>query len=131
MPDRVLLTDRRKELLSEGYDPSNATERGQKHRLKESTHTAFGELIEIAESPYIDNSEFFDANDVGRLIGALLTPSINETESGGLVGGDLDQDRPEVADLSDDFQQFRDKLYLALDDPMHTYRDGRFSDPSE
>ena len=35
---------------------------------------ALGELIEVAASPEIDNTEIFEPNDLARLIDALMVP---------------------------------------------------------
>jgi hypothetical protein len=67
MTDRVLLTDTRKDLLEGDYDSSNPTHRNRKHRLKESSKTALDELIQIAQSPIIDNTEIFETEQVASL----------------------------------------------------------------
>jgi hypothetical protein len=73
MGEQKLLTDRRREIISEEYDPSDASNRQLKWRLKKDTETTLKELVEIARSPTIDNSEFFDPGLIEQLITALYT----------------------------------------------------------
>jgi hypothetical protein len=131
MTDRVLLTDTRKDLLEGDYDSSNPTHRNRKHRLKESSKTALDELIQIAQSPIIDNTEIFETEQVARLTRALLTPDVVHTEGGGLWPGTEDLPDELTVTVSDEYQQYQDRLYVVLDDPMHSYRDSRFPDPDE
>jgi hypothetical protein len=131
MTDRVLLTDTRKDLLEGDYDSSNPTHRNRKHRLKESSKTALDELIQIAQSPIIDNTEIFETEQVARLTRALLTPDVVHTEGGGLWPGTEDLPDELTVTVSDEYQQYQDRLYVVLDDPMHSYRDSRFPDPGE
>lgn len=106
MADRVILTDRRKELLREGYDPSEQTERNAMSRFRKSTRTALTEMIEIAESPHVDHTEFFDPDDVFRLLRALLMPSHELDQMG---GGPISRD-----DYSDEFTPYHDRLRMQL-----------------
>jgi hypothetical protein len=68
---RVLITKGRAEIL-ENYDSKNSTHRTRKYRLQKSTKTVLDELIEIAQSPNIDNTEVFDPNQIDRLISTLV-----------------------------------------------------------
>jgi hypothetical protein len=133
MTDRVLLNEKREDLISGGYDSDDPTERNRKSRLKQSADVAFDELIEVARSPVIDSREVFEPDDVARLLRALLMPSPKHTSGGGLVfpNNDADIDDATVADIDDDYQRYMDRLYVVLDEPMHVYRDSRFPDPDE
>lgn len=127
---RAFLTDRRREVLTGDYDLDDPADRQLKRRTENDATAALSELIEVAESPYIDTTEVFDTEKIAHLITALLTPSHVNLESGGLVGPD-DLDHPATAETTDEYQQFRDRLYVVLDEPMHVYRDNRFPDPDE
>lgn len=131
MAENAFLTDRRREFLEGDYDLDTSADRHLKRRLENSANLALSELIEVAESPYIDNTEVFDPETVNRLITALLIPDLNQYEGGGLVGPNVDPDDPATVDLSEEFQHYRDRLYVVLDEPMHVYRDNRFPDPSD
>jgi len=131
MTDRVLLTEKREQLLEGDYDSGDATHRNRKSRLKQSSEVTLDELIRVAECPIIDNTDIFEPGDVARLISALLTPDHSQYSGGGLIGPEVDEDDPASVDLSDEFRQYRDRLYVVLDEPMHVYRDNRFPDPGE
>ena len=72
----VILTEKRNELLNGNYDMSDSTDRAAKHRLKTSSQSAIDDLIKIAQSPHIDNSEALPPEKIGELIEALYIPTL-------------------------------------------------------
>jgi len=75
MADRVLLTEKREQVLSGEYDGSDTALRNQKSRLRDSARTALAELVQVAASPEIDNADVFEPNEVARLLDALMVPN--------------------------------------------------------
>lgn len=71
--EKVFLTDERRAVLEGSYDGSVNTERTHKSRIRKKTQLALRELIEVAQSPVIDNSEVFDAGLIEQLITGLYT----------------------------------------------------------
>lgn len=127
MSDRVLFTDRREELLEEGYDTSDQSDRNAMSRFRKSNRTALNELIEVAESPYIDNKEIFAPDDVFRLLRALLTPKQRDIE------GDEYTFHITEDNYTNEFQGFSDRLEkqmskLILDDPVKWIEDDQSGD---
>lgn len=104
----MLLTEKREELLEGNYDSGDNADRMAKSRLHSSTNTAIQELVKIAESPYISNSEVFDPDDIFRLLRALLIPSNNEItdEASALIGAD--------AEVTDEYRAFNDRLRMQM-----------------
>lgn len=105
MVDKVFLTDTRRALLNDEYggkDSSRATERS---RIKNRASVALEELIEVAESEQIDNTDVFDPSDVHRLLVALTTPP--------MADGPVDPTNPEQT-IDDNWQAYRDRLYVQL-----------------
>jgi hypothetical protein len=121
MPDRVILTEKREELLTGRYDGSDAARRNQKSRLRKSAQTALEELTMIAQSPHIDHSEVFDPDDVFQLLRALLAPDQEHLEAGDLTNDDFthivtrDKYTDEFAAYSDRLQLQMSKLILEKD----------------
>jgi hypothetical protein len=114
MTERVILTEQRERLLSGKYEGSDTAERAQRHRLKNSTKVAIDELIQIAESPVLDNSDVFDPDDVFRLLRALYTPSQDhlEEESGLIDHGDA----------TPEYRAYTDRLYVQIDKVIRDYQ---------
>jgi hypothetical protein len=75
MAENAFLTERRREFLDGDYNLNLSKDRHLKHSLKESTEMALKELIEVAASPEIENSEVFEPNDLARLVDALMVPN--------------------------------------------------------
>ena len=119
----VFLTDERRAVLSGEYDGADSTERAHRSNIRARSRTALDELIEVAQSPKIDNADIFDPDQVFLLLRALLTPRQE----------DLDDDEfvnfvtPEK--YGEDFTAYADRLYVQMDKVMKPYRDGRFPDP--
>jgi len=123
MAENAFLTERRREYLDGDYDLSRSKDRHLKHSLKQSTGLALNELIEVAESHHIDNTEVFDPDEVFRLLRALLSPRQEDLEPDEFVHfvG------PEK--YGSDFVAYADALYVQIDKVMKPYRDSRFPDP--
>jgi len=75
MADRVLLTEKREQVLNGKYDGSDTALRNQKSRLRSSARTALAELVQVAASPEIDNADVFEPNEIARLLDALMAPN--------------------------------------------------------
>lgn len=70
----AFLTDERRAVLNAEYDGAANTERTHKSRIRVRSRQAIEELIEVAQSPEIDNRDVFDPDDLARLIDALMAP---------------------------------------------------------
>jgi len=123
MPDNAFLTDRRREFLEGEYDLSRSKDRHLKKSLNDSTKTALEELIEVAQSPHIDNHEVFEPAQVAQLVEAVLRPTQNDLEP-------VDEfvSVETIEKYTDNHLTHCDRLYVELDRLMHPYRDGRFPD---
>jgi hypothetical protein len=121
--DRVLLNDKRESVLDGQYDGSDAALRNQKSRLRRSSQTALKELVGVAESNQIDNTEVFDPNEVFRLLRALLAPRQEDLEPDEFVTV-VSPDK-----YGGEFVAYADALYVQMDKVMKPYRDSRFPDP--
>lgn len=108
MAENAFLTDRRREFLTGDYDLDDSADRHLKRRTEKGAILALDELIEVAESPHVDNSEVFEAEKVDRLLTALLDEA-NPDDPEGLVN-------------------YHDRLWIAIGGPLREYRDTRFSD---
>lgn len=108
MSDRVLLNDKRESVLNAEYDGSDAALRNQKSRLRSSSRTALKELIEVAQSHEIDNTEVFDPDDVFRLLRALLTPRQEDLEPDEFVNIVSEEE------YTDRFRAYSDRLQMQL-----------------
>jgi hypothetical protein len=102
MSKRVLMTDAREEVLDGSYTGKETALRNQKSRLRASSRTALEELIQVAESRQIDNTEIFTPEQIYRLLDTLLTGQ------GGVIGDDID---PEKRAFS---PSYRTELYAAV-----------------
>lgn len=119
----VFLTDERRTVLSGEYDGADSTERAHRSNIRARSRTALDELIEVAASPEIDNSEVFDPDQVFRLLRALLTPRQEDLDDDEFVNFVTSEK------YGDDFIGYADRLYVNMDRVMKPYRDGRFPDP--
>ncbi|MBX0306065.1 hypothetical protein [Haloarcula salinisoli] len=123
MAENAFLTDRRRDYLAGEYDGSDSAERHLKYSLRESSELALSELVEVAESPLIDNTEVFDPDEVFRLLRALLSPRQEDLEPDEFVT------IVEPEKYGDEFVAYADALYVQMDKVMKPYRDSRFPDP--
>lgn len=105
MVDKVFLTDTRRALLNDEYGGKESSRATERSRIKNRAGVALDELIEVAESDQIDNTDVFDPADVHRLLVALTTPPMG--------AGPVDPTNPEDS-LDDDWQAYRDRLYVQL-----------------
>lgn len=119
MTDQAFLTNRRREFLNGDYDLEKAKDRQLKKAIKDSSHAAVEELIEVAESPHIDTRDVFKTDKIRQLLEAIFTPD----EYTSLVYPSNE--------APDDWLNYHDRLYVQTDDLMHRYRDSRFPDPGE
>lgn len=110
MVEKVLLTDSRREYLNGEFDGTDTAARKHRSRITNRTEIALEELVEIAESPEIDNTDVFDPDDVFRLLRALLTPDRDRLVDD--APGGLTTNR-EMGDQ--DFNEYADRLYVQLD----------------
>lgn len=70
----AFLTETRRDILNGEYTGQEGTERSHKSKIKARSRTALQELIEVAQSPEIDNSDIFEPDDLARLVDALMVP---------------------------------------------------------
>jgi hypothetical protein len=70
----VFLTDERTAVLNGEYTGSENTYRTHKSNIRQRAQTALKELIQVAASPEIENSDVFEPNDLARLIDSLMVP---------------------------------------------------------
>lgn len=103
MTDHVFLTDTRKEVLK-NYDSSDSNHRAHKSRIKNDARTALLELLALAATEEIDNSDIFEPKQVRALIQTLLTGP-----------GGLDPNEPDT--------EYTNSLYVELDQALRNYRD--------
>lgn len=110
MPDRVLLTDTRREVLKGTYDGAESSKRTQKSRIRTRSRLALDELIEVAESPHIDSADVFDPSKVSQLLYALMLP-----------------DEPVLPgeEPSEEHQEYQRELYVEIDRVLRVYQEGQ------
>lgn len=108
MADRVILTERREELLSGEYDPDDSADRMAKSRLKNSAETALDELTQIAKNPHIDQTDIFDPDDVFRFLRAVKMPTQDHLEPDEFVN------IPSRDKYTDEFAAYTDRLQLQM-----------------
>lgn len=80
--DNVFLTDNRRLYLDGEYEGSESASYTIKSRLKRRSEITLHELIEVANSPEIDNSDVFDPDDVAMFLWALMTDSAQQDTVG-------------------------------------------------
>jgi len=118
MVKSVFLTDSRRDVLlgdtDHLTDQSLAT---AKSRIRNRSRLALGELIEVAQSPAIDNEDVFEPEEVYTLISTLLNGS------GGLVHGEEVPHPDELRDQYDryeavawePYEDYVQELYMKID----------------
>lgn len=125
----AFLTDERRAVLTGDYGGSENVERTHKSRIRQRANSAISELIEVAQSPVIENADVFDPAEIGTLLFWIMhDPS--QTTTGGLVGEVEDESLPTV-DYTDKFEQYRRAVHsevaqeiMKIDHPER----GRFDD---
>lgn len=80
--DNIFLTENRRDVLKGTSDWEDASIANEKSRIKNRAKLALEELTEVAESGHIDNTDIFDADDVGQLLEAILHPGQQHLEPG-------------------------------------------------
>lgn len=110
MPKQILLTDARRKVLRGEHDGAESTIRTQQSRIRTRSKMALDELIEVAESPYVDTKDVFDPETVGDLLYALLLP-----------------DAPVLPDeeASEEHREYQQDLYVEIDRVLRLYQEGR------
>jgi hypothetical protein len=116
--DNAFLTERRREVLegltAEEMGIHEGTRREHRAALKRQAKAALSELIEVAESDEIDQTDVFDPDEIFRLLATLLhaKPSAGHYE-GEVPGGLVDRD--DITDpYTDEFTAYRDRLQLRM-----------------
>jgi len=100
-----MLNEKRESVLRGGYEGSDVALRNQKSRLRQSSRTVLDELLQIARSPHIDNTEVFDPDKMFLLLQALLTPTRDNYKDGLQGGLHFGTDG-----TTDEFQAYHDRL---------------------
>lgn len=124
----TFLTDERRAVLTGDYDGSESVERTHKSRIRQRARSAISELIEVAQSPEIENSEVFSPSQIGTLLFWIMhDPAETTSPSGGLLGLGIHED----TEYSDEFEQYRRAVHSEVGQEImkidHPER-GRFDD---
>lgn len=104
-PD-AFLTDERRDVLNDEYDGAENVERTHQSRIKARSRSAIDELIEVAESPKINNGEVFDPVKLRYLLTSI-------SRRGGLA----EEDYQHVSDA------YRHALYVEIDQFLRDWND--------
>lgn len=72
MPDKVFLTETRRNVLNGEYEGNDDSLTVEKSRIRTRARTALEELIELARSDEIDNSEVFEIHELNALLRGLM-----------------------------------------------------------
>lgn len=113
MTPNAFLTERRREYLNGDYNLDNSKDRHLKRSLEQGAQTALKELIEVANSPEIDNASVFDSQQVHLLLDALF----RDGEQRLTPLWDYDGD---AADYNDEFA-YQKTLHSSLNQSMMMY----------
>jgi hypothetical protein len=108
MVEKAFLTDSRRDVLEGNADDlTEQSLRNAKSRIRVRARLALAELIEVAESEEIDQTEVFEPDDIAQLLQALLTAKNPDHIEGAdeVAGGLISQD-----DYTDDFRAYSDRL---------------------
>jgi len=112
--EKIFLTENRRDVLNSESDWSTQAVRNERSRIKNLARLALTELIEVAESPEIDNADVFDPDEMARLVDALMTGGTPIT-SRWKYDGTADEFRDEYA--------YRLALWGQIDYTLREYRD--------
>ena len=104
MVEKVFLTEERQRFLDGGYE--GAAARKHRSRIRNRSQIALKELIEVANSPEIDNEEVFEIDLIYSLIFNLFLKSGLTTSEGQFQAN----------------QAYRDELYRKLDQFLKLYQ---------
>lgn len=130
--NNIFLTDTRRTVLEtpDQLDYTDQSLRVEKSRIKSRSRDAVDELIEVAQSPHIDNTDWMNPEKLATLIHALLVPDHGHIEGGGLAvdpRDEQDENLP-IAEYSDTYEDFRRRVYVAIDGPLRRYRNEKFDE---
>lgn len=101
MVDKVFLTDTRRDVLEGTADQLNDQSLlNEKSRIRKRARLAIEELIEVADSPEIDNETVFEPELVGKLVQSIIS------DGGGLIEN----------------TDYRNEIYVELDRPIRLYQ---------
>lgn len=103
--EKVFLTDSRREVLNGEYDGADNVRRTHKTRIRSKSRTALSELIDVATSPEIDNSDVFEPEQIRVLLTTLLVGS----------GGFEDDDMPTYMQAWEPDPDYANSVYVAAD----------------
>lgn len=95
--DNIFLTENRRDVLNGESDWSVQSVRNERSRIKNLARLALAELIEVAESPEIDNADVFEPDDVARLVDSLMAPEGTAITPRWTYDGSSDEFRDEYA----------------------------------
>lgn len=129
--ENIFLTDTRRTVLEnpDELDYKEESLRVEKSRIKSRSRDAVDELIEVAQSPHIDNTAWVNPEKLATLLHALFIPDFGHIEGGGLATDprrtDVDDTIP-TADYTDKYEDFQRRVYVAADSPLHDYREEQF-----
>jgi hypothetical protein len=109
----VFLTDKRTDVLNREYEGSESVRRTHESRIRQRARTAISELIEVADSPVIDNADVFEPEEVGRLLAAILSDPSQMPTAGGLIVEDAEEsEAPDdvVTEMPESLRQYRQRV---------------------
>lgn len=122
MTDRnAFLTEQRQRVVdgetSEEMGIADATHRQYQRDTTELAQSALQELIEVANSPAIDNTEVFDPDKMFHLLRAILSPDSfeqydDDLDLVGLVGRD---------DFTDEYRAYTDRMHVQINKLLRDY----------
>lgn len=118
--DNIFLTENRRDVLAGTSDWSTQSVRNERSRIKRHARLALAELIEVAESPEIDNADIFDPDQVANLIDAMIAPEHEPITPRWNFDGTTDEFRDEY--------EYQLALWSRLDYTLRGYRETLHSD---
>lgn len=122
--EKVFLTEQRRAVLRNQYDGSDSNARTHKSRIRKKSKLALDELIEVASSPKIDNSDVFDPETVYTLISILLRGTgglMYETEEAQQKALENAEDNAIIA--WDPDPDYANELYVRLDGGLRGFHE--------
>lgn len=115
MEEHAFLSERRRSIVegetAEDMGIADATYRQHRAAVKRQARLALEELLKIAASPVIDNSEIFEPDQIRALTQTLIRGS------GGL--GDPHESIPATAWATEPDTDYAREVYVAVDRALH------------
>lgn len=114
--ETVILTEKRQQFLENEYEGTDSARATMKSRLKSRSKIGFDDLVKVAQSDQIDNSDVFDPDAVASLFAALMIdPAQMDLDRGGLRVGEnydvpADVDDSIVSEYSEELREYRREL---------------------